>query len=129
MKRLLWPLLSCVLVAACARVQQPPVLEVTPERAAVVPRADARDSIVKVSGPSTLYVLQNGEVRVLIRLSRPGAAKVIVPLGAVDDGSADLVVGVMSGSLATFKGASEIGEDICSKCMRPDMHPCCPGYK
>jgi len=91
-------------------------------------KAPAQDPLVKVSGPSVVYVEQNKQVRVLINWLPQRAGQVTVPLRAVDDRSGPLLVGLKP--IAEDDKKPELYRrqdclpDICSDCMNA-AYTCC----
>jgi len=95
MKRVPWLLVLALFLVACRSDVEPIVLDLTkgPQTLAAAP---ARDPIVRVSGPSTVYVQQNRRPRVFIVWPHQRAGELTVPLRAVDNGSGPLIIGVRS---------------------------------
>jgi hypothetical protein len=123
MNRFVWPLLLGLLVTACAKTEAVTELDVGPGRPAAVAAADARDRVVKLTEPSTVYVLQGGRMRFLFDWRHSRAGRVTVPLGSLHDGSEKpLFVGVL-------RGTPDPGLAISTACVDCMGIRCCPGQK
>jgi hypothetical protein len=126
MRQLPWIMLFGLLVVACVKNHQPDVLDVSKEPKEYKVRP-AQDPIVKVSGPSIVYVKQNKKTRVLIQWLPERAGQVTVPLRAVDDGSGPLIVGVKPIVEEPDKeqyGTPDGPDCLCSECMNAG-YTCC----
>ena len=85
--------------------------------------------LVQLSGPSTVYVLQGGYLRLMMEVPAPPAGKSIsVPLSTVDDGSRPLYWGATNGLVTEHhpKG-SDWYHILCVICSSPiPGTDCCP---
>lgn len=137
MKRLPWLFLLGLSLVACncpgasqddspapggsAGLKSSPVLDVAKGQV-VLDEAPAQDPRVEVNGPSTVYVLQNGQVRIIIDWLQPGSGEVTLPLRAVDDRSGPLTVRVQPGS--TYQFIRPGYTTRCSDCFK-EAYKCC----
>src|SRR5262245_5465624 len=123
MKRFLWPLPIIILaVVGCGR-SEPTSKE---KAAAANTMVEADPPIPKtktdypvpgvVEGPAVVFVIQTRRVRALIEVpaGSPGTKRTVnVPIGAINDGSGPLYVGVLQGT--TIKGKNNV--DYCPICQ------------
>ncbi len=103
MKRLPWLVVLGLFVVACGSDGEPTVLDVA-KGPVELEAAPARDPIVKLTAPSTVYVKQNNRMRFLAEWPHERAGEMSVPLRALDDGSGPMTIGLWVGPPSKFKG-------------------------
>lgn len=118
MRRLPWLVVPVLFVVACGSDVEPTVLDVA-KGTVVLKTAPARDPVVRVTGPSTVYVEQSNRMRFMWEWPHKRAGEVTVPLRALDDGSGPLTIGLLPRfwpGAATPAGTPDLR--TCPECAR-----------